>query len=249
MRLAIMQPYLFPYIGYWQLIANSDMFIFFDVVQYNKKSWMNRNRILHPEPSKGFQYISVPIRKHSRGTLIRDAVINNNIDWRNGILGKLTIYKKLHAPHYDETIDLLESIFDHEYDKFLELSIESTKEICGFLEIELKYKKASNIEFNRDLIQDPGDWALAISKAMCADSYINPHGGYEIFCEEKYNSEGIDLRFIKPDLKPYKQSRREKFESGLSIIDLLMFLNKDEVRKVIFNNFRELSKNNLKEVM
>ena len=45
MKVGIMQPYFFPYIGYFQLIANTDQFIFFDIVQYNKRSWMNRNRI------------------------------------------------------------------------------------------------------------------------------------------------------------------------------------------------------------
>jgi len=162
MTLAIMQPYLFPYIGYWQLIANSDEFVFFDVVQYNKRSWMNRNRVLHLDKSKDFQYISIPIRKHLHGTSISDVILNNDEKWQDKILGQLTIYKKLKAPFYNETIDLLKTIFSKECESFLSLSIESTKIICDYLGIDLKYKIASDIDFDRDQIEGPGDWALEI---------------------------------------------------------------------------------------
>lgn len=240
-----MQPYLFPYIGYWQLIANSDEFIFFDVVQYNKKSWMNRNRILYPDTSKDFQYISIPIKKHSQGTLICDVVLNNDEKWQDKILGQLTVYKKLKAPFYDEIIDLIKTIFSKEYESFLSLSIGSTKIICDYLEIDLKYQIASDIDFDRDNIEGPGDWALEISKKLNATDYINPHGGYEIFDEEKYNSNAIDLKFLKSNLTPYKQSWREDFQAGLSIIDLLMFKSKEEVKELLLNDFEKPTKKDL----
>lgn len=240
-----MQPYLFPYIGYWQLIANSDEFIFFDVVQYNKKSWMNRNRILHPDKSKDFQYISIPIRKHLQGTLISDVILNNDEKWQEKILGQLTVYKRLKAPFYNETIDLIKIIFSKNYESFLSLSIESTKTICNYLDIDLKYKVASEIDFNKDTIEGPGDWALSISKKLNAKTYINPYGGYEIFDEEKYNFNGIDLKFLKSNLTPYKQSLREKFEPGLSIIDVMMFNNKEEILRILQNDFKVLRKKDL----
>jgi WbqC-like protein family len=249
MTVAIMQPYLFPYIGYWQLITSTDEFIFFDIVQYNKKSWMNRNRILHPNKPDRFQYISVPIKKHIHGTLIKDTFINNDEKWREKILGQLTVYKKLRAPFYNETITLLKQIFNNDIDNFLNLAIGSTKQICEYLNIDFKYKVTSDINFDRNLIEGSGDWALAICKKLNADKYINPHGGYKIFNEKKYNDNGIDIRFIKSKLTPYKQSIRTEFHAGLSIIDVLMFNEKEKVNKLLINDFSLLSKDEVGELI
>jgi hypothetical protein len=245
MKVAIMQPYIFPYIGYWQLIANCDEFIFFDVVQYNKKSWMNRNRIIHPDKPDEFQFISVPIKKHSHGTLIKDIKINNDESWKSKILGQLTAYKKLKAPHYDETISLVNQIFDKEYRSFLDLCIESTRQVCKHLQIGLQYKVASEIDFDRSFIKAPGDWALAISKMLKVSHYINPYSGYEIFDEKKYNENKIDIQFIKPKLTCYEQSWRKEFIGGLSILDVLMFNDKQSVKDMLINDFDFLSKTKL----
>jgi hypothetical protein len=245
MTVAIMQPYLFPYIGYWQLIANSDEFVFFDVVQYNKRSWMNRNRILHPSKTEDFQYISVPIKKHSQGTIIKDVYINNNENWKAKILGQLTVYKKLKAPYYKEVLILINKIFDKEHESFLGLSIESTKQVTKYLDIDFKYQIASDIDFDKSIVEGPGDWALTISKKLKVDNYINPFGGYEIFDEEKYNQNGIDIKFIKSNLTPYKQSWRNEFMAGLSIIDILMFNDKNTIKDMLMNDFNLLSKQDL----
>jgi len=235
---SIMQPYFLPYIGYLQLIANSDEFIFFDEVQYNTRSWMNRNRILHPNKNISYQYISVPIKKHSQGTLIKDVIINYIEKWENKILGQITMYKKLNAPFYRETRALLIELFNKKYTSFLELCIESIKRICNYLEIDFKYEIASNITYRKDLINEPGDWALAISKRLKAETYINPYGGYEIFDEEKFNNSNINLRFLKPNLSAYKQSKRTDFFKGLSIIDILMFNSKKEIKDMLFKDFK-----------
>jgi hypothetical protein len=246
MKLGIMQPYFFPYIGYWQLINYTDEWVFFDVVQYNKKSWMNRNKILHPDKDKEFQYISVPIKKHERGTLISEVLINNEEKWKDKIRGQLTVYKKLKAPYYEDVIGLINSIFGKEYKSFLSLSIESVKAVCEYLEIDLEYKIASDIEFDRSSIKGPGDWALEISKSLKASQYINPPGGYKIFDEDKYLENEIKLLFLKSDLEKYRQSWRENFIEGLSIIDVMMFNGKDKTKELIENSFSLMRKKDLK---
>ena len=245
MKLAIMQPYCFPYIGYWQLIANCDEFIFFDEVQYNKKSWMNRNRILHPDKIKDFQYISIPIAKHEKGTLIKDVIINNNENWKSKLLGQMTFYKKLKAPFYDETISLITEVCNQENKRFLSFAISSVKAICDYLDLNIKYRISSEIEFNRTEVKGPGEWALEISKALGANEYINPPGGYEIFDEEKYALSNVKLKFLKSNLSPYRQSWRESFTEGLSIIDVMMFCSKDEINQLLLTDFKLLTKENL----
>lgn len=240
-----MQPYLFPYIGYWQLIDYTDEWVFFDVVQYNKKSWMNRNRILHPDKDKEFQYITVPIKKHKRGTLIKDVCINDDEKWKKKILGQLSIYKKFNAPYYDDVVELTNLVFKKEYLSFLDLVIESVKVTCNYLDINLNYKVASEIDFDQGSVQGPGDWALEISKSQNATQYINPPGGYNIFDENKYSKNGIELLFLKPNLSEYKQSMRENFVSGLSIIDVMMFHSPKEIKKILTCDFTLLNKEDL----
>ena len=246
MKIGIMQPYLFPYIGYFQLIANTDKWIFFDVVQYNNKSWMNRNRILHPDQNKDFQYITVPIKKHEKGTLIKYVEINTKMKWEQDIIGKLTLYRRLRAKYYNEIVNIMTTIFEHHIVNFLDLSILSIKKICTYIGIGFNYEIASNIKFDRNIIGGPGDWALSITKEIGGNVYINPPGGHTIFNEDKYKKHGIELRFLKANLTPYKQSKRATFTPGLSIIDVLMFNGPDEIRTMLNNDFKYYSKEQLK---
>ena len=97
MKLGIMQPYFFPYIGYFSLIKHTDDFILLDTVQFIRHGWIERNRIL--KPSDGWQYIMVPLKKHSRETLIKNIEINNEQQWKEKILAQLQHYKK-QAPYF-----------------------------------------------------------------------------------------------------------------------------------------------------
>jgi hypothetical protein len=242
MKLAIMQPYFFPYIGYFQLIANTNQFIFFDIVQYNKKSWMSRNRILHPNKADDFQYISVPIAKHKKGALIKDINICYDGKWQNKILGQLSVYKKLKAPYYDEVIKLISKVFSKKCDKLLDLSIISTKLICEYIGIIFNYKIASSINFDQNAINRPGDWALEISKNQKASEYINPIGGYDIFDDCKFLEYKIKLSFLKSSLSSYNQSWRKDFMPGLSIIDFIMFNSKEECLHIMNTDFTIINK-------
>lgn len=237
MKVGIMQPYFFPYIGYFQLIANTDKWVFFDVVQYNKRSWMNRNRVLHPAQKDGYQYIGVPIKKHQKGTLIKDVMINEKINWKQEVFGKLTVYKRMKAEYYDDTVALLVSVFEYDPLTLLDLSVFSIKMICEYLDLDFRYEIASDIEFDRSLVEGPGDWALSITRELGGSTYVNPPGGVSLFDENKYRSYGIDLLFLKPRLSSYSQSRRDEFVPGLSIIDLLMFNAPERIRDMIMNDF------------
>ena len=244
MRAAIMQPYFFPYIGYWQLFFNCDVWVFFDSVQYNKKSWMNRNRILHPDAVKDYQYINVPIRKHAKGTLIKDISINNDEEWAKKLLGQLTVYKKLKAPYYSDVFDLVSEITGSRHESFVSLVIYTAKIICDYLGKRVESKLSSDLDFDTSLIREADDWALVISEALGADEYINPPGGVDIFNVEKYKDRGIDIMFLKSNLTEYTQAHR-KFIPGLSIIDVLMFNSKETVSEMIKNDYKLLTKSGL----
>jgi len=236
-----MQPYFFPYIGYWQLIFNCDLWVFFDNPQYNKRSWMNRNKILHSNPENEFQYINVPIKKHERGEIIKNVQINNNEQWKDKLYGQLTVYKRIKAPYYEDVIKLLNTALQDKEDYFTPLSIKISVAVASYLGLSFKYKVSSELDMDYSQVNEPDDWALLITKHLGGNQYINPYGGMEIFNDNKYKNHGIDLLFLKPILKEYQQSQRE-FTPGLSIIDILMFNSKEKVVEILKNDFKIVEK-------
>ena len=137
MKLGIMQPYFFPYIGYISLVKHTDEFILFDTVQFIKHGWIERNRIL--KPTGGWQYIYVHLEKHSLSTLIMDTKIRNNDDWKAKILNQLVHYKR-RAPYYKETISLIKECLNIETDNITKLNKHILECICNYIGIHPNIK-------------------------------------------------------------------------------------------------------------
>jgi len=232
MKLSIMQPYFLPYLGYFSLIKHTDEFILFDTVQFIRHGWIERNRIL--KPSDGWQYIMVPLKKHSRETLIKDIEINNDQQWKEKILAQLQHYKK-QAPYFSNVIDILNEIFSKEYATIVDLNLASLKTVCNYLGINTPIQVFSLMNIDIEPANAPDEWALNICKALGnVDEYWNPPGGQSFFDKKKYESAGINLKFHSAILTDYDQ-KRNVFEPGLSIIDVMMFNSVDEINKMLDN--------------
>ena len=176
MRIAIMQPYLFPYIGYFQLINYVDKWVVFDDTQYISKGWINRNRILHPELNKEWQYFTVPVKKHSRVSRINNIEINDDKKWRDKLLGKLTSYKNK-APKYAETLELIEHCISYKCSNISELAVYTLENTCSYLGVPFDYSIYSKMGICADNITHAGQWALELADAIGADEYVNRMGG------------------------------------------------------------------------
>lgn len=231
MKIGIMQPYFFPYLGYFSLIKHTEKWIFFDTVQHIKKGWINRNRVL--KPKEGWQYIVVPVDRSTKGALIKDVLIDESKFWDEKILAQLEHYKKS-APYYRDVIDFLEDCFSYKINKLSSLNIHLLENTCNYLKIDMDYEIYSEMNLEIEDISGPGDWALRISQAVGADTYINPPGGVDIFDKNKYKGNGIDLQFLKVNLCKYSQ-KRSSFEEALSIIDVMMFNSIEEINKMLDN--------------
>ncbi|RJP38318.1 MAG: hypothetical protein C4548_13350 [Desulfobacteraceae bacterium] len=238
MILGIMQPYFFPYLGYFELIARSDQWIVFDVVQYNPKSWMNRNRILHP--SEGWQYVSVPVAKAPRGTLICDIRVKDMEAAWNLVSGQLQHYKK-RAPFFDQIIELVRDAFDGaRSDRLADLSVSGLVATCSYIKIPLNWTLCSEMDLDLSYIDHPGQWALKIASQVGARKYINPPGGREIFNPLEWEKAGIELEFTEMPRFEYACPPYE-FVEHLSILDVLMW-NSPEKVKTFLNERRALDK-------
>lgn len=237
-----MQPYFFPYIGYFQLINYADKWVVFDIVQFIRHGWINRNRIL--KPGEGQQYITIPLKKYRRETSIKDILISDKADWRNRIFRQLEHYKKK-APYYTQVMEFLEDCFSAENTKIVELNTRFLEKTCKYLGIKFDYSVFSEMNLEIGHISHAGEWALRISEVLKAYEYVNPLGGIEIFNKKQFEKADIDLKFLKTNLKEYNQ-RRSAFESGLSIIDIMMFNNPKEINEFI-DDYTIVDKNDNEE--
>jgi hypothetical protein len=222
MKLGVMQPYLLPYIGYFQLINSSDKFVIFDDVNYIKKGWINRNKIL----LKGKEYLfTVPLENASQNKLINEIKLTDNIGWKAKLLKTFnSAYKK--APFFKEVNPILEEIIDF---KDLQLSAYITNsiiQVCNYLEIKTTIVMSS-VPYCTTLLKGQ-DKILEICRKEQANMYLNPIGGRELYDKETFKKNKIELSFIRSKTIKYKQFNDE-FIPFLSIIDILMFNDKSEI--------------------
>jgi hypothetical protein len=230
MKIAIMQPYFLPYLGYFGLIKHTERFILLDPVQFIKHGWIERNQILKPGSSR--QYIAVPLEKHSQETKIIDIRIKNTSDCRDTIFRQLEHYKK-RSPFYGATIDVLRSALDIDTDSIVKLNEHVLKTVCEYIGVELNADIFSEMDLEIEEVKAPDEWALNICKALGnVDEYWNPEGGREFFDRSKYETAGIDINFIKMNLPSYPQ-RRPEFEAGLSIVDVMMFNEPEKINAML----------------
>ncbi len=229
-KLAIMQPYFFPYVGYFQLINYADTFVLFDVVQYKRHAWINRNKVLRQE--EGWDYVTLPLKKHGRDTLIKDIKLSNNKDWRQAVLGRLAHYKKT-APYYKDVVDLVNHCFAMDDPAFVPLLQQCLQGTCNYIGVPHDIRILSEDQPNATYdVTHPGEWALEVSKHYKAKEYINPLGGAELFDIEQFNKSGIEFALLEPVIDEYDQ-HRAPFIGGLSILDVLMFNSPKETKELL----------------
>jgi hypothetical protein len=212
-----MQPYFFPYIGYFQLMDSVDEWIVFDDVQFARQGWASRNRILHPRI--GWQYVIVALRKQPLSTLIRDVLLVDRIACRDRVLRQLEHYRN-HAPEYETAMSLVEAGFDVDTDRVSELNVHAIETCCGFLSIDTTILRSSAIE--RPVASDAQTGVIELCRLRGIQTYVNLPGGRDLYDATTFRNAGVQLLFLAPGLVPYDQARPE-FEPGLSIIDVVMW--------------------------
>ena len=231
MKLAIMQPYFFPYIGYFKLVNTVDKFVFYDDVTFIKQGWINRNQILINDQAKLF---SVPLSNASSHTLIKDVLISDirYEKWKKSFLSTIMFnYKK--AKNYEIVEALIERILLTPPKTISDLAIKSVIEISNYLDLDTEFDVSSQNYGNTHLSGQ--DRVLDICQKENANTYINPIGGMELYSRDIFSERKIELMFISAHKTIYKQFSSD-FIPFLSIIDVLMFNDKKQVLEML-NNF------------
>ena len=219
MTLAIMQPYFFPYLGYFQLLVAAETFVFLDDVNYQKRGWINRNRI----KCDGKEcWLSVPVRKASQHRKISDTVISKHMNWRESLLLQLE-YAYRDAPYRNEVLDLVARVLNFETEYIAEIAKRSVVEVLKRLNCSVNLVWTSTIYENSHMKGQ--DRIIDICKSNEATTYINASGGRSLYEEQIFLEEGINLRFLQPVTDCTSGLRG----NTLSIIDILMHHSAEEV--------------------
>jgi len=231
MKLAIMQPYFFPYIGYFQLMNAVDEFVVYDNIEFTRKGWIHRNRIL---VNGADAFISLPLKKDSDYLFVMDRYLAET--WATDRLTMLNRIKESYrkAPQFESVFSLVERCLKYEESNLFHLLFNSLKEIKQYLGIQTLLHISSEIEANHSLKSE--EKVLDICRAMGATSYINPIGGLELYKKEAFLEKGITLNFIKSVGVQYSQFK-EPFVPWLSILDVMMFNTREEIQKYLDNSF------------
>jgi hypothetical protein len=234
MKIAIMQPYFFPYIGYFQLIHSVNRFILGDDVQYIERGWVNRNRILKPCDG-GFMYITVPLVKHSHEIHINNAQLKSGSEWKTKIVGQFDHYKKK-APYYTSVRDLLLHCLALPETTIGRFNAYCLKAACDYIGIDFTIELQSEMTFDYSMVTCRCDRPIEICKQLGATHYVNAPGGKSLYDPEKFQQSNIMLSFLEPCLKEYKQLNGS-FEPALSILDVMMFNSPNDIRGML-NDYR-----------
>ena len=224
-KIAIMQPYFFPYIGYWQLINAVDIFILYDDVNFIKKGWINRNNILL---NKRDHLITIPLLNVSQNKHVNECMVSDDYKTIDNIIKTINLaYKK--APYYNLVFPSIEEIIKTK-GSISDLVLKSVLWIKEYLDIDTEIILSSSIDKNNELKGQ--DKIIEIVKKLNGNHYINAIGGQELYDKEIFNNNGIKLNFIKMKEIKYKQFNNE-FVPNLSIIDVLMFNSPEKIREML----------------
>ena len=229
MRVAIMQPYLLPYIGYFQLIAAADLFIVYDNIKYTKKGWINRNRMLLNDQEATF---SVPLKNASDQLHVCEREISPQFDAEKLLNQFRGAYRR--APYLRDTMPLLETLLRHPATNLFDFLLHGLTQTCGHLGIATPFQRSSEIAIDHGLKSQ--DKVLALCQATGADRYMNPIGGLQLYREADFLASGIALEFLQSRLHPYPQGGGA-FVPWLSIVDVMMFNSAASVQAAIGQQF------------
>lgn len=226
-KVAVMQPYFMPYIGYFQMIKAVDYFVFYDDVNYIKGGWINRNRIKANNEAK---YFTVPLISSSPNRLIKDIEVKTNSkEYAN--LKKTVIQNYAKAPYFEAVMPLIDRILVDESNTIAALAMQSIVVFSAYLHLQTTFKIAS-VDFSTTKGEERTQRLFSICSELNATTYINAIGGIELYDKDQFLTQDIQLQFIQSKGIVYNQNATT-FIPWLSMLDVLMYNSVEEVNVML----------------
>lgn len=227
-KISIMQPYFFPYLGYWQMYSAVDKFVILDDVNYIKKGYINSNSILIQGRASKF---TIPLEKASQNKLINESKLVDDTSWKKQLLKKIELaYKK--SSFFEEFFPLFREIVQYDETDLVKYLKNSFEKVSKYLGLNTEILLSSEIEKDNSLKAE--ERIIEICKRLNTDVYINAIGGRKLYDGEHFSQNRISLKFIKMGEYEYRQYSNP-FVPNLSFIDVLFFNDKAAVKKLLEN--------------
>ncbi|MBG30303.1 MAG: hypothetical protein CMI31_09930 [Opitutae bacterium] len=213
MKIAVMQPYFCPYLGYFQLVNAVDLFVFYDDVQYIKRGFVNRNTLKNE-----FKF-TIPVSNASTKLQLNEVLINwDNVFFKDFAISLRHLYSK--SMNFDAVSSILNDLFQSKPETISQLAIDSITSFSQLLGVTTQFKRSSELEYEKT--ENRALNLINICKAEDCDHYINSIGGMDLYLKEFFLGEGIMLNFLEP-------------AKSLSIIDVCMKGPLNEVSQELDN--------------
>lgn len=225
--IGLMQPYFFPYPGYFALIGAAERFYTFDSAQYIRRGWVHRNRLLHP--TAGWRYITLPVAKAPRSSPCDGVRLRDPPGWREGLLALLDPYRS--APHHALVRELLAESIAGPHSDIAALCRGALVQTCALLGISTPIATSRSLDLGGP-VDHPGDWGWRACEATGARRYLNAPGGRALYDPAVFAQHGLQLGFVDIDATPYDQGGR-RFEPHLSILDAIAWLGPAGARGLV----------------
>ena len=228
-KLAVMPPYFFPYIGYFQLLHAVDLWIMYDNIEFTKGKYHNRNFLVFNGKREVF---TVNLKKTSDFAMIGDREIS--LEYRqktcNKILSRIQQnYRK--APYFNEVFPWVKDVFEFPDNNLFNFADHSVKKVAEYLGIKTEIITSSSIDIDHSLRNKYR--LFEFCKHFNIQYYLNPEGGVSLYNKEEFAQKGIDLHFHYAHQPEYHQIHSEKFEPYLSIIDIMMHCSVSEIQEIL----------------
>ena len=228
MKVAIMQPYFFPYIGYWQLMDAVDCFVIYDDVNYIKQGWINRNKI---QVDGSERYFHISICKASQNKKINQLNVDTDIRERKKTIRTIELAYK-NAPNFMRVFPMAKEIILNKEINLADYLADSLQKTASYLGIKTKLIRSS--EINKNNTRKGQDKILDICKILGADEYYNAIGGKKLYTSNAFHEKGIQLYFLRTGEIKYQQFKTD-FISNLSILDIMMFNSTELIAEILKN--------------
>lgn len=223
-----MQPYFLPYIGYFQLMAAADRFVFLDDVNYIKRGWINRNRLRTPQ---GPAWFTLPLVGASQNRLICDLDIKPDDDgWKRSLERTIsTTYSK--APCFPEVFPLFQGFLSDASGNLAHFLSRNLTEIASWLGLNTQFVPSSSIHPKGELKGQHRILDICLREG--ADVYVNPPGGRELYDAPVFSEAGVLLQFLRPELQNLQLTSVGEEGPVLSILDLMMYNSQESLRQAV----------------
>ena len=225
--IAMMQPYLFPYLGYFQLIAAADVFVLGDDLQYIRSGWVNRNRILSNGEAK---LITFPLKKDRFELPINQRQLCENFSCEAERLLRQISQNYHKAPYFAQVMPLVERLIRFPQQNIALYTEHTIRELCAYLHIVTPIMRGSDL--NVGTPTDKQDRVIRIVRTFDATTFINPEGGSVLYDRALFAAHGLQVHFFRSEPVEYPQFKHP-FVANLSIIDVLMFNCVERIQQML----------------